>query len=105
MQRQLRWFVEGLEWLAVWYAGGRFSRLTEARQVAMLRRLEASRLAPLRRALWGLRTLAMLGVYGRPAARDALGWRPDPRGWEGRTPADSVRPTPARDQPALRLVP
>ena len=36
----------------------------------------------LRRGFWGLRTLIFMGYYGRDAARDAIGYRADPRGWE-----------------------
>lgn len=105
VRRQLAWFVRAIEWLAIPYAGGRFSTRTPAQRVALLRRLERSRLSPLRRALWGLRTVTLYGVYGRPGIRAQLGWRPDARGWESRTPGDRLRPTPSRGVGALRLVP
>lgn len=105
VQRQLAWFVRAIEWLAVPYAGGRFSTRAPAQQLALLRRLERSRVGALRRALWGLRTLTLFGVYGRPGMRAQLGWRPDPRGWDSRTPGDRLRPTPSRGVGALRLVP
>lgn len=102
---QARWFLTALPWLSLVLAGRPFGSLRPARQVAVLRRLERSPVPAFRRGVWGLRTLAFLGVYGRPAMRDALGWRPDARGWDGRVPADLVRPTPAKGAPALRLVP
>lgn len=105
VQRQLAWFVRAIEWLAIPLAGGRFSTRTPARQLALLRRLERSRVAPLRRALWGLRTVTIFGVYGRPGMRAQLGWRPEAQGWASRQPSDRLRPTPSRGVGALRLVP
>ncbi len=101
---QLRWFLAALPWLALLLTGRPFARLSPVRRIAVLRRLERSPIPALRRGVWGLRTLAFLGVYGRPTMRESLGWRPDARGWEGRTPADLVRRTPARGEPALRLL-
>src|SRR6266571_1461118 len=37
-----------------------------------------------RRLFWGIRTLVLMGYYGRPAAAAAIGYRADPRGWEAR---------------------
>ncbi|MFO0271997.1 MAG: hypothetical protein ACK53W_15855 [Gemmatimonadota bacterium] len=101
----LRWFLAALPWLSLLVAGRPFGRLSLARRVEVLRRLERSPVAALRRGVWGLRTLAFLAVYGRPGMREMLGWSPDPGGWSGHVPADLVRPTPSRGTPALRLVP
>jgi hypothetical protein len=38
----------------------------------------------LRRGSWGLRTLVLMGYYGRPDAKQEIGYRADPRGWEAR---------------------
>ncbi len=38
----------------------------------------------LRRGFWGLRTLALMGYYARPAAAASVGYHADPRGWEAR---------------------
>ena len=47
-------------------------------------RVERSRVLLLRRGFWGLRTLVMLGYYGRPEAARAIGYRASPLGWEAR---------------------
>jgi hypothetical protein len=31
---------------------------------------------------WGLRALVMLGYYGQTATAEAIGYRPDARGWD-----------------------
>jgi hypothetical protein len=46
--------------------------------------LETARLVLVRRGFWGLRTLILMGYYGRPAAAAAIGYRADPQGWEMR---------------------
>lgn len=101
----LRWFLAALPWLSLLVVGRPFARLSLARRVEVLRRLERSPVAALRCGVWGIRTLAFLAVYGRPAMRETLGWSPDPGGWSGHVPADLVRTTPSRGTPALRLMP
>jgi hypothetical protein len=50
----------------------------------MLAALEDSRSPLLRRGFWGLRTLILMGYYGRPGAAAEIGYAADPRGWEAR---------------------
>lgn len=66
------------------------SRIRHARRLPSLdaddrlRLLESLQDAPvllLRRGIWGLRTLAFMGYYGRPEAAAAIGYRADARGW------------------------
>ncbi len=73
-----------LEWLPLLRYGRRLSRLDPARRLAFLERVEAAPLVVVRRGFWGLRTLILMGYYGRPAAAAAIGYRADPRGWEVR---------------------
>src|SRR5207244_1401337 len=55
-----------------------------ARRARFLDSLQTSRLLLARRGIWGLRTLVLMGYYGRPRAAAAIGYRADPRGWEAR---------------------
>ncbi len=84
LRRQLALLLILLEWLPALRYGRRLSRLDPARRLAFLERLEAAPLVLVRRGFWGLRTLILMGYYGRPAAAAAIGYRADPRGWEVR---------------------
>jgi glucose/arabinose dehydrogenase len=63
---------------------GRSPRLPLGRRVALLTGLQDAVWPLLRRGIWGLRTLAFLGYYTRPAAAASIGYRADPGGWEAR---------------------
>ena len=82
LRRQLRVFLRLVEWLPLFRYGRRFSSLESGRRARFLTGLQNHRLGRIRVGLWGLRTLALLGYYGRDAAAAAIGYRPDPRGWE-----------------------
>jgi len=84
LRRQLALLLVLLEWLPLLRYGRRLSRLDPARRLAFLERVEAAPLVVVRRGFWGLRTLILMGYYGRPAAAAAIGYRADPRGWEVR---------------------
>jgi hypothetical protein len=84
LRRQLALFVRCVGWLPVLRYGRRFVALDPARRVRVLAALQTAPLLLVRRGVWGLRTLVFLGYYGRPAARAAVGYRADPRGWEAR---------------------
>lgn len=84
LQRQLALLLRLLEWIPLLRYGRRLSGLDPARRAAFLVSLANSRLLVLRRGIWGLRTLILLGYYGRPAAARAIGYRADARGWEAR---------------------
>ncbi len=83
-RRQLATFLRFIEWLPVLTYGRRFSRLDVARRTRLLERLQTAPVALVRRGVWGLRTLILMGYYGRPAAGAAIGYRAHPRGWEAR---------------------
>ena len=84
LRRQLALLLALLEWVPLLRYGRRLSRLDPARRLAFLERVEAAPLVVVRRGFWGLRTLILMGYYGRPAAAAAIGYRADPRGWEVR---------------------
>ena len=84
VQRQLSLFLILLEWLPLLRYGRRLSRLDAARRAKFLDRLERAPLLLLRRGFWGVRTLILMGYYGRPAAAAEIGYRAAARGWEAR---------------------
>ena len=84
LQRQLALLLRLLEWIPLLRYGRRLSGLDPARRAAFLASLANSGLLVLRRGIWGLRTLILMGYYGRAAAARAIGYRADARGWEAR---------------------
>jgi predicted metal-dependent hydrolase len=84
VQRQLALFLTLLEWLPLLRYARRLSRLDPARREKFLDRLQRAPLLLLRRGFWGVRTLILMGYYGRPAAAADIGYRADARGWEAR---------------------
>ena len=61
-----------------------FGALDAARSTRLLQGLARSRILLLRRGVWGLRTLVMLGWYTDPAVIAALGYRAVAAGWDAR---------------------
>ena len=84
VRRQIQMFIRIVEWVPLARFGRRFTALDAERRTRVLLALQSSPLLLLRRGLWGLRTLAFIGYYARPAARAAIGYRADARGWEAR---------------------
>lgn len=84
MRRQLGLFLAILNLLALATAGRSLARLPAERARHLLQRLERSPLLPVRRGVWGLRTLIYLGYYTRPEAAAAIGYRATAAGWEAR---------------------
>lgn len=84
LQRQLALLLRLLEWIPLLRYGRRLSGLDPSRRAAFLLSLANSRLLVLRRGIWGLRTVILMGYYGRSAAARAIGYRADARGWEAR---------------------
>ncbi|UCC83784.1 MAG: hypothetical protein JSW46_02295 [Gemmatimonadota bacterium] len=82
LRRQLRLFLRLVEWLPLFRYGHRFSTLEPGRRARFLASLQNSRVDRIRVGFWGLRTLALLGYYGRAAAAAAIGYHPHARGWE-----------------------
>jgi len=84
LQRQFLLFLRVVEWLPLVRFGRRFTRLDPARRTRFLKSLQDAPLLLVRRGMWGLRTLLLMGYYGRPEAREEIGYRADPRGWTSR---------------------
>ncbi|UCF21104.1 MAG: gluconate 2-dehydrogenase subunit 3 family protein [Gemmatimonadota bacterium] len=82
LQRRLRLFLRTIESLPRLRYGRPFSALGAQERERFLAGLQEHRSRLIRVGFWGLRTLAYLGYYGRPAAARSIGYRPDPRGWE-----------------------
>ncbi len=80
--RRLRAFLRFVQWMPLLRYGRPFTSLDPARRARVLGYLQDHRIGLIRVGFWGLRTLALLGYYGRPAGAEAIGYRPDPRGWE-----------------------
>ncbi len=81
-QRQLQLFLRLIEWLPLLRYGQTFTALAPQRRERVFAWLQDHPIELVRTGFWGLRTLALLGYYGRPEAARALGYVPDVRGWE-----------------------
>jgi hypothetical protein len=64
--------------------GRRFTALDAARRERFLDQLQNAPVLLVRRGIWGLRTLLLMGYYGRAAGGRVIGYRADPRGWKAR---------------------
>jgi hypothetical protein len=84
VHRQLRLLVRVIDALPLLRYGRRFTALDDDRRALFLGALQDAPLLLLRRGIWGLRTLIMLGYYARPAAAVEIGYRASPKGWEVR---------------------
>lgn len=95
VRRQIVLFFRILDGLARVRFGRGLARLPVEKAVRLLRRLEGSPVLLLRRGVWGVRTLAFMGVYGQRDVRDALGYGAALRGWQDR-PEGRQGPWPGR---------
>jgi hypothetical protein len=84
LRRQLQLFLRAIQWLPVLRFGRTFTALGDAQRSRFLRYLQNHPIERIRCGFWGLRTLAFLGYYGRPEGAHAVGYAPDPRGWEAK---------------------
>ena len=82
LRRQLQLFLRAIQWLPVVRYGRTFAVLGDEQRRRVLRYVQDHPIERIRCGFWGLRTLAFLGYYGRPEGANAIGYRPDPRGWE-----------------------
>lgn len=89
VRRQLVLFLRALGALSLLRFARPLARLDGNRCRSLLHRLEHSRFLPLRRGVWGVRTLAYMGYYGQPSVQRGLGYGASAAGWEagGRTDA------------------
>ena len=84
MRRQLILFIRILNALVVLRYGRGLVSLAPAQRTRLLDAVSRAPVLLLRRGVWGLRTLAMMGFYTRSDTLDALGYRAAPAGWEAR---------------------
>lgn len=84
LQRQFTLLVHAIQWLALLRYGSRFTALNAARRERFLEQLQNAPILLVRRGIWGLRTLLLMGYYGRESGGRAIGYRADPRGWRAR---------------------
>jgi hypothetical protein len=84
LRRQLLAFVQLVNLLPLLRYGRRFTSLDAERRTRVLAQLQHAPLLLIRRGVWGIRTLIMLGYYARPTAAAEIGYRADPSGWEAR---------------------
>lgn len=84
VQRQFRLFLRVLDLAPLLRFGRRFRALDVAGRTRVLEGLQDSPLLLLRRGVWGVRTMALMGFYGRTDAAAEIGYRAHPRGWQAR---------------------
>jgi len=82
LKRQLRFALRLIEWLPLVRYARPFTSLHPAQRARFLSLLDTNPIQAVRLGFWGLRTLALLGYYGRPEAAREIGYAADPRGWE-----------------------
>jgi hypothetical protein len=84
IRRQFRLFLSILDLAPLARYGRRFRGLDVARRTRVLSVFEMAPVLPLRRGVWGLRTLVFMGYYARPDAARTIGYHANPRGWSAR---------------------
>ncbi len=84
LQRQLLTLIRVVNLLPLFRYGRPFTALDATRRTRVLDALQNAPVLLLRRGIWGLRTLVLMGYYGRPAAATEIGYRATARGWEAR---------------------
>lgn len=84
LQKQLVKFLRVIELWPLARRASRFTRLAPRKRAAVLKGLQDSRFALIRRGFWGLRTLIFMGYYARPEAAAVLGYRASAGGWSAR---------------------
>lgn len=92
LRRQLGMLIRALQVMPIARWGRPFTALDPARRTRLLLSLQDGPVFLLRRGIWGLRTLVVMGYYARPEVRAELGYRAHPRGWLARHQEPVVRP-------------
>lgn len=81
LRRQLRMLLRVIDNLPRIRYGRRFARLERDRRVTLIDALQRVPVKLIRRGVWGLRTLVLMGYYTREDTMRAVGYRAHPRGW------------------------
>ncbi len=84
VRRQLGLFLLFLEATSLARHRRRLAHLDPVSLRGLLERIQYGRLVLLRRGLWGLRTLFLMGYYGLPDTRERIGYRAAAEGWRAR---------------------
>jgi hypothetical protein len=87
IRRQIRLFLWVLDAVSLVTHGHRLATLSANDRTGLLESLSRSKMLIVRRGVWGLRTLALMGYYARPQAALAIGYRASPAGWSARPDA------------------
>ena len=82
LRRRIFLFMRLVQWLPSLRFGRPLTSLSPQQRERFLQSLQEHPLDSIRLGFWGLRTLALLGYYGRSDAARSIGYRPDPAGWE-----------------------
>lgn len=82
VRRQLGLLLRAIDTLPRVRHGRRFAALDAARRERLIDALQHSPVKLIRRGVWGLRTLVLMGYYTRAAAMGAVGYRAHARGWD-----------------------
>ncbi len=82
LRRRLGLFLQLVQFGTLLRYGRTFTSLKPRKRAEVLAYLQDHPIGLVRVGFWGVRTLAFLGYYGRAAAAEGIGYRPDPRGWE-----------------------
>ena len=83
-RRQLVLLVRAIDWIARLRYGRGLVRLPPAQRYQLLAGLSIAPVGLLRRGIWGLRTLIMLGWYTQPEVAAGLGYRASAEGWSAK---------------------
>lgn len=82
LRARLNLLLRFIQWMPLFIYGRPFTALDPERRVRFLTSLQNHRVVAIRLGLWGVRTLALLGFYGRATAAEAIGYQADRSGWE-----------------------
>ena len=84
MVRQLGLFLGVLDLACRVRYGRSLERANDRQRIRLLQAFERAPVLLVRRGIWGLRTLVMMGYYTQPAVIAGLGYRASPAGWAAR---------------------
>jgi hypothetical protein len=82
LRRRFRLLLRALQIVSLFRYGYTFTSLDASRRQRLFSHLQNHPIRLVRVGFWGLKTLALLGYYGRPATARMIGYQPDPAGWE-----------------------
>jgi hypothetical protein len=91
VRRQIALFLRLLDLVALTRKRRLLSALSPTDRWQLLDSLSKSKLLVVRRGVWGLRTLAFMGYYARPAAARTIGYRAAAAGWSARRESEPAR--------------